>query len=308
MAMTTRSSTRRARQEQEASRISIGEANAASSPLLRLPMEIQMEIFTYVVGGGMIHIDTDPWAASTTTTTTRSLPLSRGVCLAEASEHTAHREAVLGCTAVPSGENPIYYVKPCGDRHAACSNASSVVVAADGSVGGEQQHSSKVHLDLLRVCHPTHAHASTLFWSTNIFAFTAPEAFKSFLARASPKQKKLITSLHIDFDLRDNWDPCTTPRLLNQLPAVKHLILCVEILALACDLTTYDHPLWSPLLRFSRLPSSLKTVRVVLADSEDLFHPYPQPKEVYEMYAMEDSPILGVGVRWPLPERVLRFS
>ncbi|KAL8626317.1 hypothetical protein Q9189_007989, partial [Teloschistes chrysophthalmus] len=277
-------------------------------------MEIQREIYTYVVGGAMIHIDTNPWAApsttttTTTTTTTRRLPLSRGVCQAEASEHTAHREAVLGCSPVPSGQNPIYYVKPCGDRHAACSNASSSVVVADDSSGEEHSSSSKVHLDLLPVCHPTHTQASTLFWSTNTFAFTAPEAFKAFLTRTSTAQKKQITSLHIDFDLRHNWDPCTTPRLLNQLPAVKSLDLCVEILALACDLTAYDHPLWFPLLRFSRFPCPLQSVRVVLADSDELFDRYPQPKEVYEMYAMDDSPIFGAGVAWPLPERVLRFS
>ncbi|KAL8764620.1 MAG: hypothetical protein Q9194_006938 [Teloschistes cf. exilis] len=301
MAMTTRSRALRARQEQETSRISIGRANAASSPLLSLPMEIQREIFTYVVGGGMIHVDTNPWAGSTTTTN-RPLPLSRGICQSEASEHSAHREAAMGCSAVPSGQSSIYYVKPCGDRHAACSNVSGGVVVADDS--GEP---TKVHLALLSVCHPTYAEASVLFWSTNTFAFTAPEAFKSFLARLTPNQKHRITSLHIDFDLRHDWDAVTRPRLLNQLPAVKSLDLCVEILALACDLTAYDHPLWAPLLRFHRLPHVLESVRVVLADSEELFNPYPQPKEVYEMYAMEDSPIFG-GMQWPPLERTLRFS
>ncbi|KAI4236988.1 MAG: hypothetical protein LQ352_007967, partial [Teloschistes flavicans] len=295
MDRSARYNARNARREWEEASNAITKQNAASSPLLRLPGEIQREIFTHVVGGNMIHIDL-------VMGDTKPFDLTRCVCQVETSEATAYQESILGSSEVPRHEDPIYWVEDCGSRHPDCS--ARTPLRPEGSETSGHPGDDMMRPSLLSVCRQTYHEGFHCFWATNTFNFMEPEAFRLFLAHLNRRQKKLLSHFHIELNLRDDWDPVTTPRLLKQLPRLKCLDIYVEILALACDVATYDHPLWDPILRFQPLP--LKTARVILADSADLFFAANADPEIWEDYAMENGPFLNHP--GPVPERMVRFT
>ncbi|KAL8917812.1 MAG: hypothetical protein Q9208_007741 [Pyrenodesmia sp. 3 TL-2023] len=261
--------------------VALVKANACNSRLLRLPIELRRKIFGYVLGDQLIHVEYNkPYAYESTwangplgnvhTQWRQSWGFSHMVCSADTTEHAAYLKSIHGCSEMPEGENPEYYSESCEERHRTCFIMKEL----------EDRTARKLSLSLFGVSRQTYAEAHDILWTTNTFSFSEAAVFKKFVEDRNFVQRKKMTKLHLQIPWPHPGAPhCAKPslkRLLENLPGLRNLDLCVEVGFLEQRGKVLPYiasgpclvPYLATILQFQQLP--LERVRTIVAESESV--------------------------------------
>ena len=183
--------------------------NALNSPLLRLPAELRIKIFEYVLGGNAIHIEQ---LSQTTQHALRKhdirvgLGLYNGLCQAPKIE-----EQVYACFRDASQDNKAktpffisksdqdlghnYYVEPWSTRHGGCAqepNARRIRLELDAWLARPRLSCAS-----LLICRQVYKEARCIPYAKNTFCFRSASCFQTFVLSIRPDQIRAIQHLNL---------------------------------------------------------------------------------------------------------------
>lgn len=152
----------------------------ASSPLLRLPLEVKNQIYEYTVGGNLIHVITNPEEGAA--------KFKNTICCARISEQEAEED-------FESESTHEWYAPAIEGRHNCCR-------FQDGVTSHDEKAKPEVlNLGLLRCCRQIYNEAHHIPYSTNTFSCLDPKTLQSFvvsLAQGSKDNHLAVRSLFLE--------------------------------------------------------------------------------------------------------------
>jgi len=184
--------------------------NAENSPLLRLPPELRIKIFEYVLGGHTIHVEQLSQTASVALRKHNvwvSLGLYNELCQSAESEDEAYKrfqdpsqDSSKAHTTffAPKNRRDLgrnYYVEPWSTRHLAC---------------GREPNPRRLRLELeswlqrprfscaaLRTCRQIYAETRCIAYAQNTFCFRSASSFQTFALSLRQEQTRAIQHLNL---------------------------------------------------------------------------------------------------------------
>lgn len=151
--------------------------NAASSPLLRLPLEIRNKIWAAVLGDRLIHL------MCAVKPPRIGQPEERQIWGHVVCKHDCRENENIEVYTWIDEENEDEHVFDQSHHH--CNVEMSYIFDAKQKSGHES-----MHLTVLQVCRQIYNEANNTLWSTNVFAFDdATVTFKRFMDARTTHQK-----------------------------------------------------------------------------------------------------------------------
>jgi len=184
--------------------------NAENSPLLRLPPELRIRIFEYVLGGHTIHVEqfSQTAAAALRKYDVRvGLGLYNGLCQSTESEEEAYKRfqdlsqdssKVHTPFFVPKNGQDLgrnYYVEPWSTRHSECGrepNPRRVRIELESWLQRPRFSSAA-----LRTCRQIYAETRSMPYALNTFCFRDAGSFQAFALSLRPGQTRAIQHLNL---------------------------------------------------------------------------------------------------------------
>ncbi|KAL8783461.1 MAG: hypothetical protein Q9213_004598 [Squamulea squamosa] len=197
--------------------------NVVMSPLLQIPAELRDKIWTNVLGDRIVHLKNDR--------DKRRPPIHAHVSpdkvgLVQKALYRIHQGCGCAiCMAETSGARP-------PDRW--CMSSQRYMEAFEVCVTSKASCTPcpKPDLNILRAIRQIHEEAFRVLWNTNIFSFNLPFALEQFIESLNPIQRGKLAKLHIstiiDLKFEPAWDALLGDYLIQKLPALKSLNVCLK--------------------------------------------------------------------------------
>jgi hypothetical protein len=155
-----------------------------------------------------------------------------------------------------------------------------------GPKDGDRLERNRLPLAILRVCRQAYVEINPIFWRTSTWSFTHCLAFYKFMYGRNAVQKRLMSKLHLDYDMtsyippiyREDWTSLAPNKankankaMLQKFPALELLHLDAKshpdsrYMAQFFELWPIDDSVFDGLSEFQFLP--LKTVTVICMDT-----------------------------------------
>lgn len=154
----------------------------ASSPLLRLPLEVKSLIYKYTFGGQLVHIVQNPDEGAAKFRNT--------ICRAPISEEEAQEKF--------DSESTHHWYAPANEGRHGCCDLKDIEAIIDGT---PEKKPEILSLSLLRCCRQIYNEAHHVPYSANTFSCATPDTLQSFilsLAQGNHENHLAVRSLFIE--------------------------------------------------------------------------------------------------------------
>ncbi|KAI4179936.1 MAG: hypothetical protein LQ348_005294 [Seirophora lacunosa] len=261
--------------------------NASASPLLRLPSELRDRIWTYVLGGRLVHLkhdhtagnpdylpdqdseeSDDEYAEECRATLDRN-PWQHLVCQHDCPEEEPDKKVVL------DEEDPeeATWQKP----HAECYlDDYDDPYCLRSPRPEDPSGKSAMHLTVLRASRQIYVEANRILWATNTFSFADGPTLKHFMKTRNVYQKRLIHSLRFDMNWicqgEKEWNSALNMATIRSWTGLRALRLRISF---DPDQELWGHPVDTFVQDSSETEGLWKLSILPLTSAEVSMHDYP---------------------------------
>ena len=218
-------------------------------PFLRLPIELRLQIYQYLLGGNLIHMTYQhhgpgkrPQLIKRFQYALCQYPLSEEHIYGEFQAGHGPEEntqTVRDMRLPPWPENvqqSLLKLRGAAfkDRHAWCKPWPVLYFTNPSSPPQcSQEHGRRLNLEVLHTCRQLYDEASTVLWNANTFSFEDWGDFRAFISPRNVPPRTKLSKLHIDTHWHrkelESWSRLLNPYRLKKIPGVHTLHLTIEV-------------------------------------------------------------------------------
>ncbi|KAI4107278.1 MAG: hypothetical protein LQ339_002676 [Xanthoria mediterranea] len=203
-----------------------------NSPLLNLPAELRVKIWTYVLGDRLIFINSTKVFGSPQSAVSDSGERPK---FRQRAEHRLRRTWGRVFRMVePSAVNTFGKYRSLKQYLRGYTKAVEIYVTNDGSL----RRGSAIDLNILRASRQIYEEAFHIFWTTNGFVFHRVTTFRKFTGSLSVAQRHTLARVYIraSIDPRPDqahpWERELGDHLATKLPALEGLVIHLRLTTL----------------------------------------------------------------------------